>query len=345
MSKFLLWSALIISGLLALSPLVFAANDLQIGYGTGGGSAVLPMLAVEEKMGEKVGSRPEYINFLSSADGLNALNVGKIDVGVSFGTCAPLTFITQGADFVIIGGNLSGGHPIISKPETAGEYTSIEGFRNKTVGSPRLYTADVVWRGALHKAGLDVTKDLTLIEFRRPLDVFEAIKSGKIDVGIGASNLTANARKAGLAIPLFTNDLFPHHPCCRIVTTKQVIKEKRPELVRYLKSLLLAEKKFRDDPEAAVRSSMKQMNLSEDIARETALEPHQEFSIDPNTQGVLSMWDYMKACDYLEPGASNLDPRDYIDTSLYRQALTELKTEYPSPFWEELEARFSELNG
>jgi len=342
MSK--LWSVLIIPALLAVSPPLFAAEDLHIGYGLGGGSAVMPMLALEEKLGEKVGSHPKYTSFLSSADGLNALNAGKIDVGVSFGTCAPLTFITQGADFVIIAGNLSGGHPIISKPEKAGEYTSIEGFRNKTVGSPRLYTSDVVWRGALHKAGLDVNKDLDLIEFRRPLDVLEAVNSGKIDVGIGASNLTANARKAGLAIPMFSNDLFPHHPCCRIVTTRKVLKEKRPELVRYIKSLLLAEQKFNEDPEAAVRSNIKQMDLSEDIARELALEPHQEFSIDPNTRGVLAMWDYMKACDYLEPGASNLNPRDFIDTSLYRQALTELKAEQPSPLWEELEARFKEWN-
>jgi len=342
MSKYLF--VLAILGLLAEGALALAADDLQIGFGPGGASSVLPMLALEEKTGEKVGSHPQYTPFMSSADGLNALNAGKIDVGVSFGTSAPITFINQGADFVIIAGNLSGGHPIITKPETAQEYASIEGFRNKTVGSPRLYTSDVVWRGALQKAGLDIAKDLNLIEFRRPQDVLEALKSGKIDVGIGSSNLTANAKKDGLAIPMFTNDLFPHHPCCRIVTTRKVLKEKRPELVRYLKSLLLAEQKYREDPEAAVRSNMRQMNLSEEIARDLALEPHQEFSIDPNTHAVLKMEDYMKAIQYIEP-ESKYDLRNFIDTSLYQEALSELKTEYPSSLWEELETRFRELNG
>jgi NitT/TauT family transport system substrate-binding protein len=289
-----------------------------------------------------VDSHPTYISFLSSADGLNALNVGKIDVGVSFGTCAPLTFASQGAEFVIIAGNIAGGHPIISKPEVADQYRNIEGFRGKTVGSPRLYTSDVVWRGALHKAGIKPAEDLTLIEFRRPLDVLEAVKSGKIDVGIGASNLTANARKDGLAVPLFSNDLFPHHPCCRIVTTREVLRNKRPELIRYLKSLLLAEKKYVDDPEAAVHSNISQQNLPEDIARDLALEPHQEYAIDPNTRGVLEMWDYMVASDYLEN--TDLAPASLIDVSLYREALAQLKKEYPSPFWDKLETRYKEWN-
>ncbi|MDR3077422.1 MAG: ABC transporter substrate-binding protein [Planctomycetota bacterium] len=318
-----------------------AGENLRVGYGIGGASSVIPMLAVEEKLGDLVDSHPEYTSFLSSADGLNALNVNKIDVGVSFGTCAPLTFITQGAKFVIIAGNISGGHPVISRPEAAEQFKTIDGFRGKTVGSPRLYTSDVVWRGAAHKAGLDLEKDLTLIEFRRPLDVFEAVKSGKVDVGIGASNLTANARKSGLAIPMFSNDLFPHHPCCRVVATRAAVESRRPELVRYLKSLLLAEKKYNDDPEAAVRSNMRQQNLDEDIARELALEPHQEYAIDPNTQGIIKMWDYMKACKYIE---SDQDPREFIDTSLYLQALAEVKVERPSPFWEKLELRFREWN-
>jgi NitT/TauT family transport system substrate-binding protein len=318
-----------------------AGDDLRIGYGVGGSSSVIPLLAVEEKLDDKVGSHPEYIAFLSSADGLNALNAGKIDVGISFGTCAPLTFITQGAKFVIVAGNIAGGHPVITKPEAAEQFTSIEGFRGKVVGSPRLYTSDVVWRGAMYKAGIDIGKDLTLIEFRRPLDVFEAVKTGKIDVGIGASNLTANARKSNLAIPLFSNDLFPHHPCCRIVTTEEVIRNKRPELVRYIKGLLLAEQRYREDPESAVRSNIRQQNLDEDIARELALEPHQEYAIDPNTRGVVEMWEYMQSCKYVD---SDLNPRDSIDTSLYRQALAELTSEYPSPFWEELAVRFKEWN-
>jgi NitT/TauT family transport system substrate-binding protein len=334
-----LWLSFLLSGLAGL--VTAGAGDLSIGYGVGGASSVIPLLAVEEKLGDKVGSHPEYIAFLSSADGLNALNAGKIDVGVSFGTCAPLTFMTQGARFVIIAGNISGGHPIITKPEVADQFTSIEGFRGKVVGSPRLYTTDVVWRGALYKAGIDIEKDLTLIEFRRPLDVFEAVKTGKIDVGVGASNLTANARKSELAIPLFSNDLFPHHPCCRIVTTEEAIRKKRPELVRYIKGLLLAEQKYRENPESAVRSNIRQQNLDEDIARELALEPHQEYAIDPNTRGVVEMWEYMRACKYVD---SDLDPRNFIDTSLYRQALAELTNEFPSPFWEELAVRFKEWN-
>ena len=80
-----------------------------MGYAPGGGS-VLTFLAQDQKLFNKEGVEVELVQFASSSDGLNALNSGKIDIGVSFGTAGPLTFITKGSDFSIIGGQLAGGH-------------------------------------------------------------------------------------------------------------------------------------------------------------------------------------------------------------------------------------------
>ncbi|MDR0868643.1 MAG: ABC transporter substrate-binding protein [Planctomycetota bacterium] len=327
------WAAMTMSG-------AAAAEELVVGFQQGG-SSVLLMLGKEEKFFNDDATK--FIHFLSSADGLNALNSGKIDVGASFGTCAPLTFATKGAPFVIIAGNLAGGHPIVTKPENAERLKDITGFKGMKVGTPRLFTSDVVWRGALFKAGLKPGVDVEIVEFKRPVDVLEAVKSGKIDAGVGSSAITVQARAAGLAIPLFTNDLFPEHPCCRIVTTRAVLKNKRPELVQLVKGLILAEKKFREDPESAVRANIRQQKFTEELARELSLEPHQIYNADPNTQGVLKMWEYMLACDYLQ---SDLNPRDLIDTSLYLDALTELRREQPAAekYWAEIAARYQEWN-
>jgi NitT/TauT family transport system substrate-binding protein len=313
---------------------------LQIGFQQGG-SSTLPMLALQEKFFDQAGVGTNFVPFVSSGDGLNALNLDKLDIGASFGTTAPLTFATKGAKFIIIAGNLSGGHPIITKKENAEQFKDIQGFKGKIVGTPRLFTSDVVWRGAIFKAGLVPGRDLTIIEFKRPNDVLEAVKSGKIDVGIGSSSITVQAREAGLAIPLWSNDLFPHHPCCRIVTTQDTIKNRRPDLVKFIKGLLLAEKKFREDPEAAVKADIEQQHFSEKLARELALEPHQEYSVDPNTKGVVEMWEYMKSINYVD---SDLDPRSLIDASLYLEALTDLQREEPAPIWDEMQARFKKLN-
>jgi NitT/TauT family transport system substrate-binding protein len=285
----------------------------------------------------------EFVSFSNSSDGLAALQAKKVDIGLSFGTSAPLTLASKGANFVIIAGNLNGGHPVIAKEEVAHLYTGIEAFRGKTVATPRLYTSDVVWRGALYQAGIVPGRDLEIVEFKRPVDVLEAVKTGKVDVGIGASNLTARTAENGLATPLFSNDFKPNHPCCRVVSRPDVLKAKAPALKALIKALLRAEKKFLEDPESAVGANIRQQNWTEAYARGTALDPHLKFTTDPNTNGVVEMWKYMQATEYLDPSLTT-DPHSLIDTSLYIEALRELAAQEPDPFWESLLRRFAEWN-
>jgi NitT/TauT family transport system substrate-binding protein len=319
-----------------------SVGKLLIGFSPGA-SSTLPILALEQDYYAKNGVDIEFVSFSNTADGLAALQLGKVDVGVSFGTAAPLTFVTNGAKFVIIAGNQTAGHPVITKPENANKYTDINSFRGKVVGTPRLYTSDVVWRGALYNAGIDPEKDLTIVDFKRPVDVLEAVKSGKVDVGIGATSITARAYEAGLATPLFSNDIMPDHPCCRVVTTQEVLAANRPALVAFIQALLQAELKFKDDPESAVVANVHQQEMTESYARETSLEPHVKFFIDPNTKAIVSMFEYMKDTEYLDPSLT-LDPHSIIDTSLYRDALKEIEKKAPSPYWADLNKRFVEWN-
>ena len=318
-----------------------AAPVLRVGYQQGG-SSTLPMIALNENYFDQTGIKTDFVLFTNSSDGLNALNAGKLDIGVSFGTGGPLTFISKGSKFVIIGGNLSGGHPIITKPEHADEFKSIEDFKGKTVGTPRIFTSDVVFRGALFEAGIDPEKDLTIVEFKRPVDVLEAVKSGKVDVGVGATNIIGQSVQAGLASPLWSNDLSPNHPCCRIVVTEEALQKYRPELVKFLKAELLAEKKFVDDPQSGVRADVEQQKFGEKLASDLVLNPHLQFSVDPNRKGVEAMWAHMKKIGYAdgEPDFSKV-----IDTTLYNEALQELRKEQPNePFWEKLEQRYKDQN-
>ena len=318
-----------------------AAPVLRVGYQQGG-SSTLPMIALNENYFDQSGVKTDFVLFTNSSDGLNALNAGKLDIGVSFGTGGPLTFVSKGSKFVIIGGNLSGGHPIITKPEHADEYKSIADFKGKTVGTPRVFTSDVVFRGALFEAGIDPEKDLTIVEFKRPVDVLEAVKSGKVDVGIGATNIIGESVQAGLASPLWSNDLWLNHPCCRIVVTEDALQKYRPELVKFLKAELLAEKKFVDDPQSGVRADVEQQKFGEKLASDLVLNPHLQFSVDPNRKGVEAMWAHMKKIGYAD---GDPDFSKVIDTTLYLEALQELRKEQPNePFWEKLEQRYKDQN-
>lgn len=314
---------------------------LKVGYAPGGGS-VLSFLAKDQKLFEKEGVEVELVQFASSADGLNALNSGKIDVGISFGTAGPLTFITKGSDFSIIGGHLSGGHPVIALPAKAGQFKTIRDFKGKTVATPRIYTADIVWRGALKRAGIDPLKDVNIIELKNPSAVLEAVKASKVDVGIGASSILLKAKESGVAIVGWSNDFFPQHPCCRIVAKGKAVRED-PEAYRaFLRAILQAEKIKSEKPALAVDVNKRYLGIDDTTAREFTLEPHQQTHADPNRKGVSQMWHDMKSIDYVQ---SDLDVNRYINVELYRDALKELLRRHPKDrFYREAKKLFDQQN-
>lgn len=316
-------------------------KKVKVGYSAGGGS-LLTFIAQDQGLFAKEGLEVELVPFSSSADGLNALNSGKIDVGISFGTGGPLTFISNGADFSIIGGHLSGGHPIIARPEKAGLFKSIQDYKGKSVASPRLYTADVVWRGAMVRAGFDLNKDVEIIEMKNPQAVLEAVKSDKVEVGIGSTSIYAKAKESGLSIVGWSNDLFPDHPCCRVVAGGKAVEQEPETYQAFLRALIQAEKIKKDNPELAVDVNKRFLNLDDGLARDYTLEPHQTINVDPNRKGVVKMWEEMNEIGYIN---SDLDISQFINVDLYKQALDELKQENPSdPFYSDLEQRFSSQN-
>ncbi|WP_243375096.1 ABC transporter substrate-binding protein [Geotalea sp. SG265] len=333
--------ALLIAVSFAGSAAAAAKPTLKVGYAPGGGS-VLTFIAKDQKLFEKEGVEVELVQFASSSDGLNALNSGKIDIGISFGTAGPLTFISKGSDFTIIGGHLSGGHPVLALPSKAGKFRNIKDFKGKTVATPRIYTADIVWRGALKRAGLDPNKDVKIIELKNPSAVLEAVKAGKVDAGIGASSVLVKAKESGVAVVGWSNDYFPKHPCCRIVAKGKAVKE-HPEAYRaFLRGVLQAEKLKAANPRLAVDVNKKFLDMDEKMAREFTLEPHQHVDVDPNKKGVKQMWDDMKAIDYLQ---TDVDLNRFINTDLYRDALNELLRRNPKDkYFKEAKKRFAKQN-
>jgi NitT/TauT family transport system substrate-binding protein len=317
------------------------AGTIRAGYLMANG-APLAFLADDAGLFRKEGINVELIPFASSPDGLNALNNGRIDVAVTFGTCAPLTFISKGADFVIIGGHLTGGHSIAAKPSVAARFRSIKDFRGLTVASPRMYTADVIFRGALVKAGLSVGSQVKIIEVKNGPAALEALKAGKVDAAVLVYGDSSSAIRAGFKIIRWSNDLFPNHPCCRLVAKRATVHQRQKDLTAFLKAMIQAERIKDTDPKRFVSTWSKRQNIDFARSKEILLEPHILFSIDPNEKGVVRMWNFMKSVGYLR---SNTDIRRNINTALYKTALDDLTKHNPSDrFYAKLQTRFKEQN-
>lgn len=133
-------------------------QTIRVGSNPGTGN-IFGYIAMDKGFDTEEGYVTEIVPFSNSTDALNALQSDKIDVGVNFGTAAPLTFVTKGADFSIFGGYVSGGMPVYAGQDF--EYTGIESFVGKKVATARAYTPDILWRAAMMNAGYNL--ELSLI--------------------------------------------------------------------------------------------------------------------------------------------------------------------------------------
>lgn len=287
---------------------------------------ILGFIAMEKGFDREEGVKIELVPFSNSTDALNALQAGKVDVAVSFGTTAPLTFITKGADFTIYGGYVSGGMPVYARQGF--EYKDMSSFVGHSIAVPRMYTPEVVWRGAMAKAGLDPKTQCTVLEFKKPTEVLEAVKSGKVDVGIGTNSTYLQAVAAGLKIVTWTNDLDPMHVCCRPVSKSSLLAEKPEKVMAFLRAWIKAEHFLLTNPEACVPINVKYLKLDEKPAREMLFETNQVFESDPKTNGVRYMWKLLGDLKYAE--TANINIEKHLNSALYEKALNAVAAKSPT---------------
>ncbi len=318
--------------------------EITVGLSQSSGAPLID-IAFQEGYFDDENLKVNRVGFANSADGLNALQAGKIDVGVSFGTAGPLTFIANGSEFSIIGGHLEGGHPILVKKENKDKYKSFKDFKGKKIGTIRIFTSDIVFRSKLAEEGINWEKDLKIIEFKTGSMLLEAVQSGKVDVAVSANSFYAQALEMGLEAIAWSNDLDPSHVCCRVVTRKELLgKNNGEEFKRFLKAIIRAEKKKNESPETAIAAAKEYMSVDDEVINKIVNEEHSRYSADPNSKKVINMWEQMQSIGYLE-NVDEIDINSYINIELYEIALKELIEEYPDEaFYQDLLDKFYKQN-
>ncbi|WP_265445460.1 ABC transporter substrate-binding protein [Acetivibrio straminisolvens] len=313
-------------------------KKFNIGYLASPGH-VLYFVAKEKGYFEEEGLDAELFLFTNSGEGLNAISSGKVDVG-SFGTAAPLTFISKGTDFVIFGGQQTEGHGIVALPEKAKELTDLNSFKGKTVATVRLATGDVIFRAALSEAGIDWKNELTINELDSPAAVLEAVKKGSVDAGIVWTPFIKLGEKQGLEIVKYSGELVKMHTCCRQVALSTKIKENKEDFVRFTAALIKAYKFYVENQDETVDIIAKYAKVDKDIIKQETYGGHIHSIPDPDKNGVVRFWELINKSGYIN---SDLNIEDFIDTSIYKLALEDVLKEYPDDaVYKKLKADFKE---
>jgi NitT/TauT family transport system substrate-binding protein len=303
----------------------------------------LHFLAKEKGYFKEEGIDAELYQFSTTAEGLTALKAGRLDVG-TFGTAAPLLFISKGSEFTIFGGMMIGGQAIIARPENVANLKKLENYRGKKIGMAKLTTGDVIFRSALLKAGMDWRKnDYTVVEFPSVGNVVEAVKKGAVDAGIVFSPHFTLAEKQGLKVAHFIEDFYPDYTCCRLDANTKDFNERKDAFKRFLIAEIRAYRFYRTSPEETVQIFTKALKIDEEVVRkDTYTRKAFECNPDPLKKGTIDFWRQMRAIGYI--------PNDYpiekhINTEVYRQALeTVIKREPKDKIYQEMLAFYKKNN-
>jgi NitT/TauT family transport system substrate-binding protein len=301
-----------------------AGKEIRLGYLPTSGHA-LTFVAKEQGFFAELGLDVQLSQFPNSADGYNALTAGKLDI-IAMGSTAPAVYIAKGIDLKYIGGLMGEGAAVIAKPERADELSNIKNFMGKTIATVRMSTGDVVFRNALHDAGINWSTDVTIQELKSPSIVLDAVKTGKVDAGIVWLPYQQVAEAQGLKIVQYSDSYYPGHPCCRFVVTTDTLKQDKDTYVKFEKALIKAYDYIKTNPDKSVNDVAKNVDFDKTVISDSIFSEHFDYSPDPNKKAIVQWWHMLNTIGYIK---SDENIEQHIDTSVYKQALDELAKENP----------------
>lgn len=283
-------------------------------------------IIIAEELGyfDEAGIDVQFEKINSLPDGLTAVSMDKLDI-LPFGAIPSCSFISQGTDVVIFGGTISEGSEGIVKGDE--KYTELSQFEGKRFGCFRMETGHMIMKGLLREAGVNAE----FIYLDSSQSIVEAVNKGEVDIGMVNSGYGYVAEQTGAHIGFQVGDFESDFPCCRQTTSRNAIESKRDALVRFEMAALRGYATFINDKEASIEALVKYSGQDaayvEAIMYGTdAYKNAMKVSLDPNRKKVSDFYEVMKANGDIDAD-TQYDINDYIDTSIYEDALKYLIAE------------------
>ena len=315
------------------------AEQVKVGYLPVTGHAKF-FVAKEQGIFAKEGLDEELIEFQNSADGLNAIIAGKLDIG-AFGTTAPVAHLSKGAKIKIIGGIMGGDAALIATPANASKVSTIADLKGKKIATVRMASGDAVLRGALKDKGIDWKTDVQIFELKNPPAVIEAVKSGQVDAGLVWGPHDLRAEDQGLKVVIHSTDLQPGHPCCRLVVTEASLKN-LPTWEKFVRAILKAERFAAENKKETIESIAKYVKLDQQLLWRGYYSQYLDQSTDPDTAGVKKFAEVMSSSGFI---SAQPDLNAGIDARVYEKVVNQLVKENPSdPYWKKVQKDFKRKN-
>jgi ABC-type nitrate/sulfonate/bicarbonate transport system substrate-binding protein len=271
---------------------------------------------------EHEGLDVEVVLMRGTAPAVQAMIAGSIAAGL-VANDGPIAAVEQGMDIAMVASSSKLTHMLIGGKN----YKSWEDLRGATIGSSTLTSGTAfVLRRALKTKGLEYPRDYKLLNVGGTTSALVAMSAGQIAAAMLAVPNAFQAQEAGFNVIGRVADIFPTYLLSAYSVRRSWAEKNRPQVVRFLKAVLLAKKWLEEDRKNAVQFLAKEFDLKPALA-EKGLDYylanqiwHPELDIE--VDGLKTVIDiYAEQTGIKGPIPS---PEKYVDMSYLKQALKEL---------------------
>lgn len=303
-------------------------GKLKFGVSPGTMRTATVLLAQHLGYYEEEGVEVEFVEVSDATAALTSISTNKGEVDIwGTGIVPDFNFIANGSDLVIFSGTAAEGGAIISKPADVEKYKDLNNYKGITVATVRADSAWVVSRSYLQKQGIDVDKEITVMEVDSQVNVAEAVNKGEAQVGFLPAEF-ARQYSDTVEVVYEVGELEPMYVCCRQVTSRKVLDDKKEELIAFTRANIRALEYYENEAnrDAIVKYLAEYSGQTEEFVYSYLYENRTIMTVDPNKQGVIDYYNSLVDAGYF---TGDIDIADHVSTEIYDEALAQLIEENP----------------
>ena len=344
-------------------------GTLYVSFPTGNIRIAIDILAQQLGYFKEEGVTVEEVN-LGGMDALTAINSadGNLDI-LTTGFVADLQAIGSGYDLTVIGGTAVEGGAIITKKGNADQYKdagtilNFDAIKSAKLGLQKNEAAWVITRQYLLDSG--VTEDeIKAIEdeatgniayYADQTAVAQAIQKDEVNLAfLPLEYALLYADAYDLEVVAKAGDLQENYVCCREVTSKARLADKKDAFVAYEKARIRAFEYYKQgETDDSVRQDVVNIVASWSGKETDYVDTYlyggvTKYATDPNTAGIVKYVEAANNSGLLQSAGidfSTYDIKQNVDSSVYGQAITELADANPdNTFYASLLEQFNQDN-
>lgn len=224
-------------------------------------SQSMPWIAQEAGLFKKYNLEFPLVFIASSPAVTAAMLGGDADMGLTGGEGMIRAFVQGTSEFVFIGGvkNVLT-HSILAKAPIR----KPEDLRGKKIGVNRIGSNPHYFAvQALKRAGLDPSRDVTMIQSGGAPETLVALVSGSLDAAALTAPMDAQAIAQGYHYVLYGPEMRIPYPATVFVTRRSVVAKRSPVISQFMRTMAEAAKILHTDREFTYKVMGKQLRLTD----------------------------------------------------------------------------------